>query len=128
MGTSEGRRRDGLRYGLPGMVGGLALAWCLGGLRPLPAQGLPEAATRAEGSGTIALTAHAAGGTWLYLIDTRSQAFAIYKVDDQKGSVKLEAARQYRGDLRLAEYNNLPPEVAAVEAMVSGGAARGPRR
>jgi hypothetical protein len=46
----------------------------------------------------------------------------VYRVDPQnpKGSLKLEAARQYRWDLKLAEYNNLPPEVSAIESMVSG--------
>ena len=59
----------------------------------------------------------------LYLIDTKSQAFAIYRVEPSSnprgsGSVKLEAARKYRWDLMLSEYNNLPPEVRAVESMV----------
>jgi len=30
----------------------------------------------------------------------------------------LEAARQYGFDLRLAQYNNQPPEVTAIESMV----------
>jgi len=84
----------------------------------------PEA--RAQGSpaveshGTIAFTSATPGaGSLLYLIDTRSQSFAIYHVDTTRGTVKLEAARQYRGDLRLTEFNNLPPEVAAIEAMVA---------
>jgi hypothetical protein len=56
----------------------------------------------------------------LYLIDTRNQSFAVYRVDpqDPKGTLKLEATRQYRWDLKLGEFNNQPPEVAAVEAMV----------
>jgi len=59
----------------------------------------------------------------LYLIDTKAQAFAVYRVDSNgprgSGSVKLEASRQYRFDLKLLEYNNLPPEASAVEAMVN---------
>jgi len=56
----------------------------------------------------------------LYVIDTRSRAFAVYRVDptNPKGTVKLEAARQYQWDLKLAEYNNQPPEVAAIESTV----------
>ena len=58
----------------------------------------------------------------LYLIDTKAQAFAVYRVEPTgpkgSGTVKLEAARQYRYDLKLSEYNNQPPEVSAVEAMV----------
>jgi len=57
---------------------------------------------------------------WLYLIDTRTQAFAIYRVDptNHNGSVKLEAARQYQWDLKLDHYNNLAPEPAAIESTV----------
>jgi hypothetical protein len=106
------------RYGLPGLVAGLALSWVLGtGRAPeARAQGSPGA----EAHGTIAFTAATPGSaSLLYLIDTRNQAFAVYRVDTVRGTVKLEAARQYRGDLRLTEFNNLPPEVAAVEAMVA---------
>ena len=74
-----------------------------------------------EASGTLAFTS-SPGGTaqFLYLIDTKTRAFAIYRVDpaNAKGSVKLEAARQYGFDLRLAQYNNQPPEVTAIESMV----------
>jgi hypothetical protein len=106
------------RYGLPGLVLGLVLSWVLGtGRAPeARAQGAPAVETH----GTIAFTSATPGaGDRLYLIDTRSQSFAVYRVDAARGSVKLEAARQYRGDLRLTEFNNLPPEVAAVEAMVA---------
>jgi hypothetical protein len=56
----------------------------------------------------------------LYLVDPQAQSFAVYRVDPggQKGIVKLEAARHYRWDLKLAEYNNQPPEVGAIESMV----------
>ena len=77
----------------------------------------------AEANGTIAFTSPTGGSSQLlYLIDTRSQSFAVYRVDPQAargaGAVKLEAARQYRYDLKLSEYNNLPPEVSSVEAMI----------
>ena len=35
-----------------------------------------------------------------------------------KGTVKLDAARQYGWDLKLTAYNNLGPEVTAIESMV----------
>jgi len=56
----------------------------------------------------------------LYLIDTRSRAFTIYRIDTTKGSltVKLDAARQYGWDLKLTGYNNLEPQGTAVESMV----------
>src|SRR5689334_2431326 len=108
-----------VRYGFPGLLAGLILAWGLG-LGRVPSA-LAQAPQSGEGSGTIAITSGASGSAqYLYLIDTRNQAFALYRVDPQnpKGTVKLEAARQYRYDLKLSEYNNLPPEVSAIEANV----------
>jgi hypothetical protein len=110
---------------------GLALSWWGSG-RGLPAhaQGIagserPKAAAAAtpalESGGTIAFTTNTNGSAQLlYLIDTRSRAFAIYRVDpvNPKGTVKLEAARQYSFDLKLTEFNNQPPEVAAIESTV----------
>ncbi len=112
--------------GVPGLVAGMALSWALGlGARTPAAQAQVSpsaAATRAEppANGTIAFTTTNSGTNQqlLYLVDTRAQAFAIYKVDPQKGEVKLEAARPYHWDLKL-QYNNRPPDVSAVEAMVS---------
>jgi hypothetical protein len=80
-----------------------------------------SAVSDASGTGTIALTAPAGGSAQLlYLIDTRARAFAVYRVDpaSSKGTVKLEAARQYQWDLKLAQYNNSPPEVSAIESTV----------
>lgn len=105
---------------LAGLAVGLALAWLLG-IGRVPPVGAQPAPT-GDSSGTIAFTSGGTGTSQLlYLIDTRAQAFAIYRVDPQelKGTVKLEAARQYRWDLKLGEYNNSPPEVSAVEAMTA---------
>jgi hypothetical protein len=110
-----------VRYGVPGLLAGLALAWLLGWGPALPLRA--QAAAPAETSGTIAFTAAGPGATQLlFLIDTRSQAFAVYQIDPQdlKGTLKLEAARQYRWDLKLAQYNSQPPEPSAVAAMVEG--------
>lgn len=110
-----------LGYGVPGLAIGLAVAWWAGGRGATArAQAGPPGA---EANGTIAFTSATAGSAQLlYLIDTRAQSFAIYRVDPQAargaGAVKLEAARQYRYDLKLSEYNNLPPEVTSVEAMI----------
>lgn len=56
----------------------------------------------------------------LYIINTGTQSFAIYSInpDGKAGVVKLEAARRYEFDMKLAEYNNQQPEVAAIEGMV----------
>ena len=113
--------RRALRYGLPGLIVGAALAWWAGG-RGVSAQA-PVGVPGVDSNGTIAFTTSTGGSSQLlYLIDTRSQSFAVYRVDTQSargtGAIKLEAARLYRHDLKLSEYNNLPPEVSAVEAMV----------
>ena len=102
-----------------GLMAGVALCWAASG-RSIPAASA-QAAGSAESSGTIAFTSGGNGSAQLlYLIDTKTQAFAVYRVDPQngKGAVKLEAARQYRWDLKLAEYNNQPPDVASIESMV----------
>ncbi len=119
---STGHFGGAARYGLPGLLAGLVLAWWVGGHGPTArAQGM---APSSESNGTIAFTAAANGSSsqMLYLIDTRSQAFAVYRVEPSglkgTGTVKLEAARQYRYDLKLSEFNNQPPEVSSIEAMV----------
>jgi len=75
-----------------------------------------------DASGTIAFSTPSNGGTaqLLYLIDTKAQAFAIYRIDpsNAKGAVKLEGCRQYQWDLKLSEYNNGEPDVASVESMI----------
>jgi hypothetical protein len=81
----------------------------------------PVAGQEVSGGGTIAFSTPGSGSAQLlFLIDTKSRALAVYRVDpsNPKGSLKLEAARQYQWDLKLAEYNNLPPEVAAIESTV----------
>lgn len=103
-----------------GLLLGFAAAWLvgIGGVGALRA----EAATNpVEASGTIVLTSPLSESSQLlYVVDTKSQSFAVYRVDprDPKGAVKLEAARQYRWDMKLAEFNNQAPEVATIESMV----------
>jgi hypothetical protein len=89
--------------------------------RALPPQGQGRLLASGDAAGTLALVTSPSGGVqWLYLIDTKSRAFAIYRLDpsNTKGSVKLEAARQYQWDLKLEHYNNQAPEPAAIESMV----------
>jgi hypothetical protein len=108
-----------------GLLAGLAIAWSFGAGRAPSAHAQGQAAPPAE-AGTIAFTAAGPNGAGqhLYVIDTKTQAFAVYRVDphDPKGAVRLEAARQYRWDLKLAEFNNQEPQVATIEAMVAGSA------
>src|SRR5436305_9791130 len=117
----SGARWTAARLVGAGLLGGLALAWMFGSGRAPTA--LAASAAPAEANGTLAFTSGVPGQVqWLYLVDTKTQAFAVYSLNPQgtKGTVKLEAARQYRWDLKLAEYNNQPPQVAAIESMVGG--------
>ncbi len=131
-----------VRFGLPGVVLGLALAgWRGGEVSSVQAQGpgggganiplpmlpsgdrarSPVAVAAGETGGTVVLsTPVGTNGQLLYLIDTKTKALAIYRVDpsNPKGMLKLEATRQYQWDLKLSEYNNLPPEVASIESSV----------
>lgn len=121
-----------VRYGVPGLVLGLACTGMMGGGRApeAQAQNVPgierqraaAGAPGGEAGGTVVFTTSLGGGAaqLLYVIDTKTRAFAIYRVDpaNSEGTVKLEAARQYQWDLRLFEYNNQKPEVAAVEDMI----------
>jgi len=135
------------RYGLPGLVLGVALSWVAGVRGPeasaqtdrggaSPAQTgaarsaegarpqAPRPNTTGESNGTLALITGSSGGAgqtqWLYLIDTKARAFALYRIDptNSKGVVKLEASRQYEWDLKLEHYNNQPPEPDAIKATV----------
>jgi hypothetical protein len=130
---------------LPGIVLGVVLAWGWGGRGPevLAQSGSSDASstnvrvqarsadggkkqsarpiTVGDSEGTLALIANTPGqAQWLYLIDTKKQAFAVYRVDpgNPKGTVKLEASRQYKWDLELEHYNNQAPEPDAIKATV----------
>jgi len=94
-----------------------------GTARPVEASKSQPARTVASGdfNGTLALIANPTGPVqWLYLIDTKKRAFAVYRIDptNGKGAVKLEASRQYRWDLELDQYNNQGLEPSDVEARV----------
>ena len=131
------------RFGLPGLVLGMVLVWVSGMRGPEavaqtgpgdPAAGNPGPVRSAEGNrppaarpiaggevnGTLALITTAGHAQWLYLVDTKDRAFALYRIDstDPKGIVKLEASRQYKWDLKLEHYNNQAPEPDAIKATV----------
>lgn len=134
------------RFGLPGLILGAVVSWiggargpeasaqtgAEGGLltqesqvqRPVePVRGQPpRPLASGEAGGTLAFvtTAGSTSAQWLYLIDTKTRALAVYRVDpmNPKGSLKLEAARQYEWDLKLEHYNNQAPEPSAIEATV----------
>ena len=134
-----------VRFGLPGLLLGVSIAWISGARAPealaqnrsngapagssgAPARplegGRSQAArpiTSGDSNGTLALiTSNGGPAQWLYLIDTKNRAFAVYRVDptSTKGTVKLEASRQYQWDLKLEHYNNQAPEPDAIKATV----------
>ena len=130
------------RYGLPGMLLGLALAWMSSGrIDPIaqaqtPGQPTPRATnspispgmprggsvSQGESNGLITMrTTNAQDGSeWLYLIDTREQVFAIYRMEPtDRGLIKLIGVRKYSWDLKVTEWNNLPPDVNAIQAAVT---------
>jgi hypothetical protein len=133
---------EAARYGVPGLVLGMALMWITGGGRAPVAQAQtgprpdrltvpsrperpgPNPPPASDPTGTIAFTTTYGGGMaqLLYLIDTKARTFALYQIDPTnaggKGSVKLEAVRHYSFDLKLTGYNNQPPEVKDVESIV----------
>ncbi|MEO6809123.1 MAG: hypothetical protein ABI353_08410 [Isosphaeraceae bacterium] len=115
----SGTRWTASRHLVAGLLVGLGLAWVLGtGRLPTVRAALPMPM---ENSGTMALTAGEPGAAqWLYLIDTKAQSFAVYRIDPRNtnGAVKLEAARKYSWDLKLAEYNNAAPDVQTISSMV----------
>ena len=131
--ASRGAWRSWVRFGLPSLIVGLSLSWLVGGREPSamaqttkPVAGVSAEKARAttlagDGTGTLAFTSTASGNVQLlYLVDTKAKAFAVYRIDpgNGKGTVKLEAARQYQWDLTISEYNNQEPGVAAIETTV----------
>ncbi len=125
-----------LRYGVPGVALGVLLSWGAGfhgepagaraqdgGLAPGTMRSSPPAAAKASGeaNGILALITNPSAVPpiqWLYLIDTKKRAFALYRVDptNPQGSVKLEASRHFEWDLGLDDYNNqglVPADVKA---------------
>jgi hypothetical protein len=134
-----------VRFGLPGLLLGVSIAWVAGAQAPVavaqnrpngvpagssgaPARPLDGGRSQAvkpiasgDSNGTLALvTSNGGPAQWLYLIDTKNRAFAVYRVDptSTKGTVKLEASRQYQWDLKLEHYNNQAPEPDAIKQTV----------
>jgi hypothetical protein len=136
-----------MRFGLPGMALGIMVTWGWallgeraaaqgpgtaarsssgGSMQAKPATPSAQPAKGAvvgEAGGILALIANPQGAgptQWLYLIDTKKRAFAIYRIEpmNPQGCVKLEASRQFRWDLDLDQYNNEGLEPADVKARV----------
>ncbi len=61
------------------------------------------------------------------LVNTRTGVMAVYRFVGSQSRIQLMASRDFRADLKLKDFNNLPPTPAQVKAMVSAGKALGQR-
>ena len=61
------------------------------------------------------------------LVNTRTDVMAVYRFVGSQSRIQLMASRDFRADLKLKDFNNLPPTPAQVKAMVSAGKALGQR-
>ena len=57
------------------------------------------------------------------LVNTRNDIMAVYRFVGSQSRIQLMASRDFRADLKLKDFNNLPPTPAQVKAMVSAGKA-----
>lgn len=57
------------------------------------------------------------------LVNTRADVMAVYRFVGSQSRIQLMASRDFRADLKLKDFNNLPPTPAQVKAMVSAGKA-----
>jgi hypothetical protein len=119
------RWKAAVRYGAPGVLVGLAVSWIFTGSQAPAANAQVSRPLPADSPDLIAVTPTTPGpAQWLYLIDTKAQTFAVYRIDPNTTKatgaepLKLEAVRRYRDDLKLTEFNNQPPGVRAIESMV----------
>lgn len=120
------RSRSLLSFGLPALVLGLLLGWYAVGGSQVQAQNNPPGKSGPLEGSTLAFTTGALGSEQrLFLIDTKKQVFAIYKVD-VKGLIRLESARNYQADMELSEFNNAEPKVATIRESVGLRAKAGP--
>lgn len=131
-----------VRFGGAGVVLGLVLAGAFGAPSGLRAQAASPAVgdrirpsggpLTAESNGTLAMIAplgagsQGATGQLLYLVDTKTRSFAVYRIDPAHdgGTIELKGVRQYQWDLMLSEYNNQGPKVAETKSAVSGVSAQ----
>ena len=73
----------------------------------------------ASDHGTYVLPLRLADKSWgLVLVDRRQRVFCVYRFLENASRLRLVAARDYRYDLHLRDYNNTSPTPAQVKAMV----------
>ena len=53
------------------------------------------------------------------LVNTRTGVMAVYRFVGSQSRIQLMASRDFRSDLKLKDFNNLPPTPAQVKAMIT---------
>lgn len=105
------------------LIAGLAVGWGLSS-RPSTALVAQQATPANVGQGqlTTQITGQPGQTQWLTLVNPATQSLAVYRFEpnNPRGVLKLEAVRHFRWDMMLSEFQNLPPEVSAVESMTRG--------
>jgi hypothetical protein len=79
------------------------------GVEPAYAQALPEQPPIAGGNGIFVMPCQLHPEVWgCYVIDTQRQSLAVYEYRSADKSLYLSAARNFRFDLDLKNYNTFP--------------------
>ena len=119
-------QQHAVRSAAAGVAVGATLAWVLASVAQAPAQVGEQTPGSSAGFAspgqTIAFATdpqRADQAPLLFIIDTQTRTFSVYRVDAQKGGkTKLLSVRQYGWDQQLSQYNNEPPEVRDIEQML----------
>ncbi|MGC8540183.1 MAG: hypothetical protein ACP5QA_06080 [Phycisphaerae bacterium] len=87
----------------------------------IKSSGMHEACSRANIK--VVPTQISATRWGVILVNTRADVMAVYRFVGSQSRIQLMASRDFRADLKLKDFNNLPPTPAQVKAMVSAGKA-----
>ncbi len=115
------------------MVNAMVLVWSQVKSEPADAGNVVMAAPLIKSSGAHAASAQQnirvvptqiSASRWgVILVNRRSDVMAVYRFVGSQSRIQLMASRDFRADLKLKDFNNLPPTPAQVKAMVSAGKA-----
>ncbi len=109
--------------GLALLINAVVLAWPKGyptNMFSGQALGAVFPAPMASNHSTYVLPLRLGNKSWgLVLVDRRQRVFCVYRFLESASRLRLVAARDYRYDLLLRDYNNTAPTPAQVKAMVS---------
>lgn len=123
--SSLRRRSHGALWliGIALLMNAAVMAWPRGQQSPAFSGGTLRAAFGApvtSGHDNYILPLRLGDKSWgLVLVDQRKKVFCVYRFLESASRLRLVAARDYRFDLLLHDYNNTSPTPAQVKAMVS---------